>query len=145
MIGAPRAQRELDEAAAAEALQAIAVLPQLAHALLALGEHRDELVLLEQALGVRRVGAHAADAVHDRPEERQVEHGVLDERAHVAVSARSDSIARRTWPVAFILGARDQAGPAHAQVHQHRDVVEQDVLDPEPLELRLVRGAQLFL
>ncbi len=98
-----RAQRELDEAAAAEPLQAVAIFPQLAHPLFAFGEHGDQLAVLEQALGVRRIGAHAADAVHDRAEPRQVKHGVFDERADVA--------ARRMV--------------AANRVHHHRAVVRQ--------------------
>ena len=39
-------QGKADEASAPEALEAIAILPELAHPLLALGEHGDELVLL---------------------------------------------------------------------------------------------------
>src|SRR5512138_460419 len=78
------AQRELDEAAAPEPLQAVAILPQLAHAFFPLGEHGDELAFLQQALGVFGIGAHAADAVHERPEEGQVKDRVLDEWAHVA-------------------------------------------------------------
>jgi hypothetical protein len=58
----PRAHRGLDEAAAAEAAQPVAVLVQLLGGLAALGEYEHQLVLVvEQPVHVGRVGGHAAD------------------------------------------------------------------------------------
>ena len=52
-----RAHRRLDEAAAAEAAQPVAVLVELLGALAALGEHEHELLLVvQQAVHVGRVG-----------------------------------------------------------------------------------------
>src|SRR5690606_23021404 len=51
--GDARAQRRADETAAAEALQLVALAERLADALVALGEHADELALPQQP---RRVG-----------------------------------------------------------------------------------------
>ena len=54
---APRAHRGLDEAAAAEAAQPVAVLVELLGALAALGEDEHELLLVvQQAVDVGRVG-----------------------------------------------------------------------------------------
>ena len=47
--------------------------------------------------------------------------------------------------VALALRARGQAGAAHAEVDQRHHVLEQHVLDADPLDLRLVGGAQLLL
>ena len=56
------AHRGLDEAAAAEAAQPVAVLVELLGALAALGEDEHELLLVgEQAVDVGRVRGHAAD------------------------------------------------------------------------------------
>jgi hypothetical protein len=64
------AKRELDEAAAAEALQPVAIAPQLARALGALREDRHQLAASEQPLGVLGTGAHPAESVDQRPERR---------------------------------------------------------------------------
>ena len=63
-------QRHLDEAAAAEALQPVAVREVLARPLDALGEDGDELVLLEQADRVVGRGRHAADLADRWPTRR---------------------------------------------------------------------------
>ena len=56
------AHRRLDEPAAAEAAQLVAVLVELLGALAALGEDEHELLLVvEQAVHVGRVRGHAAD------------------------------------------------------------------------------------
>ena len=57
-----RPHRRLDEAAAAEAPQPVAVLVQLLGPLAALGEDEHELALVvEQPVHVRRMGGDAAD------------------------------------------------------------------------------------
>src|SRR5579875_462805 len=47
--------------------------------------------------------------------------------------------------VALGLGAGLQAGAAHPQIGQHHDVLQEHVLDSDPLELRFVGGPQLLL
>ncbi len=47
--------------------------------------------------------------------------------------------------IALVLGARRQPGAAHPEVDQRHDVLEQHVLDADPLDLRLVGGSQLLL
>ena len=62
----PRPQRDLDEAPAPEALQAIALGEVLAGALDPLGEDGDELILLEQPLGVVGRGHDAPELAEER-------------------------------------------------------------------------------
>ena len=60
--GTPGPHGDLDEAAAAEAAQLVALGVGLARPLRALGEHEHELLLLaQQAVGVVGVGGHAAE------------------------------------------------------------------------------------
>ena len=68
--------------------------------------------------------------------------GLLEHRQE-----RPDRLDRKTdlLGVLLLFRPRGQAGAAHAQIGQRRDVVEQHVLDPESLELGLVSGPQLFL
>src|SRR3954451_16564879 len=72
------AHRDLDETAAAEPLQAVALGEVLAGALGPFGEDRHELVLLEQARSVVGRRDDAADLAHgdryERQRERPVEH-----------------------------------------------------------------------
>ena len=86
-IGVPRAQAQLHEAAAPEALEPVALLEELADALHPLGEDGDERLVLEQALGVLLAGAHGAEAVREAAEEREVEDEVLGEPAHARGAA----------------------------------------------------------
>ena len=73
------AHRGLDEAAAAEAAQAVAVLVELLGALAALGEDQDELLLVvEEAMDVRGVRGDAADLRHQHREARIALEEVLD-------------------------------------------------------------------
>src|SRR3712207_833734 len=75
----PRLERRLDEAAAAEAAQAVAVLEELLGPLAALGEHEHELLLVgEQALHVGRVRGHAAELRDEHAEARIALEEVLD-------------------------------------------------------------------
>jgi hypothetical protein len=46
--------------------------------------------------------------------------------------------------IALVLGARRQAGAPHAEVDQRDDLVEQDLLDPDLLDLGLIGGPELF-
>src|SRR4051794_22084200 len=78
------AQRYLDEAAAAEALQSVTVPEVLAGSLHALGEDGDELVLLEQADRVVRRRGNRADLAQRNRHERQLERPVQDEEARIA-------------------------------------------------------------
>ena len=83
-----RAHRRLDEAAAAEAPQLVAVLVELLGALAALGEDEHELALVvEQALDVGRVGGDAADLRHQHREQRVALEEVLDGQVHRAAGA----------------------------------------------------------
>ncbi len=70
-------QGQLDEAAAPEPLQLVAVAIQLAHALLPFGEDGAELTLAQQALGVLLAGAHRAETVEEGAEVREVKDEVL--------------------------------------------------------------------
>ena len=73
------AHRRLDEAAAAEAAQAVAVLVELLGALAALGEDEHELALVvEQAVHVGRVRRHGADLGQQHAEARIALEEVLD-------------------------------------------------------------------
>ena len=77
------AHRGLDEAAAPEAPQPVAVRVELLRPLAALGEHEHELALVvEQALDVGRVGGHAADLRHEHREQRVALEEVLDGQVH---------------------------------------------------------------
>ena len=78
------AQRDLDEAAAAEALQPVALGERLAGALRSLREHHHEVALLEQAHRVVGRGDHAADAAHEGAHPRQAEGPVEHHEARVA-------------------------------------------------------------
>ena len=61
-------------------------------------------------------------------------------------SARTPSIASRTWPRSRSSSVPGrQAGAAHAEVDERDDLLEQDLLDADLLDLRLVGGAQLLL
>ncbi len=73
-----RAQRDLDEAAAAEALQPVALRERLAGPLHPLGEDHHQVVLLERAGGVVRARREPADAAHEGGEEGQDEGPVQD-------------------------------------------------------------------
>src|SRR6185369_8292724 len=73
-----------DEAAATEALQAIAIAKELADAFDAFGKHGDERLLPEQALRVLFASAGGAEAIGRRPEERKVVDDVFGEPPHVA-------------------------------------------------------------
>src|SRR5215211_3844102 len=78
-----RPHRGLYEAAAAEAAQAVAVLVELLGGLAALREDQHELLLVvEQAVHVRRVGRHAADLRQQRAEARIALEEVLDGDVH---------------------------------------------------------------
>ena len=77
---------ELDEPAAPEALELVAILEELPDTLHALGEDGDERSMTEQSLGVLLAGAHGADAVGEAAEEREVEDEVLGQPAHLATS-----------------------------------------------------------
>src|SRR6185436_17530911 len=79
-----RAEREADEPAAAEALQLVPIAIELADPLHALGENGDEALLAEEAFRVLLTRAHAADAAHERADERQVIDVVLREPAELA-------------------------------------------------------------
>ena len=83
--GRTRSKAELHEAAASESLQPVAIAKELPDALLALGEHRDERLALEEPLGVLLAGADGADAVGHVPEEREMKDPVFGEPAHAAV------------------------------------------------------------
>src|SRR5262249_15623888 len=72
-----RAQRELDVAAAAEALQLVPLAERLADALHALGKHREQLAPRQQAPGVLRARPHGAYAVQERPEEWRMEYEIV--------------------------------------------------------------------
>src|SRR5829696_549614 len=74
-----RVHGRLDEAAAPEATQPVAVLVELLGALAALGEDEHELALVvEQPLHVGRMGGHAADLRHQHREQRVALEEVLD-------------------------------------------------------------------
>src|SRR3954465_6243819 len=77
-----------------------------------------------------------ADRVGLRPEllldQRQERAGALDRHAHLL-------------EVALVLRAGDEPGAAAAQVHQRDDRLDDDVVDAQALDLRLVGGAHLLL
>ena len=124
------AQRDLDEPAAAEALQPVAIAEGLARALHALGEHRHQLVLLQQAHRVVRRCDHTAHLAHEERHVGQVERPVEHQEARVArkrVLAEDRDAHHRRVPGhdAGVVG-REQG----ATVRGH--VLEAAHLDPPP-------------
>jgi hypothetical protein len=128
----PRSHRGADEAAAAEAAQAVALPVELARRLLALGEHEHQPPLVaQQALRVRRVGGyqpHLADQhAHARvPLEPVLAEHVDRARARVLVPDR--------------LHDHRRVGRQGARVIRHEqgaviggDVLDALDLDPEPV------------
>ena len=119
-----RAHRRLDEAAAPEAPQPVAVLVELLGPLAALGEHEHELALVvEQALDVGRVGRDAADLRHQHREQRVALEEVLDGQVH-GPRARVLLLDR--------LEDHRRVGRERARVvgDEQRAAVGRDVLDP---------------
>ncbi len=78
-------QRGRDEAAAAEALQLVAILEVLAKALVALGEDGGELAGGQQPVRVGRAGHGVAGLARGLTDHRHVEHHVRGKQAQVAV------------------------------------------------------------
>ena len=87
-ICASRPHRRLDEAAAAEAPQPVAVLVELLGALAALREDEHELLLVvEQPVDVRRMGGDAADLRDQHREPGIALEEVLDREVQRAAGA----------------------------------------------------------
>ena len=120
----PGPHRRLDEAAAAEAAQAVAVLVELLGALAALGEDEHELFLVvEQPVDVRGVRGDAAELGHEHREPRIALEEVLDGQVQRA-RARVLGLDR--------LGDHRRVGRQRARVvgDQQRAAGGRDVLDP---------------
>ena len=81
------AQRELDEAAVPEALEAIAPRVARPGPAPALGEAQHQVPLGEQALGVAGRRGHAAEPAQRRRGQRQLERAAVDEEARRVVGA----------------------------------------------------------
>ena len=91
--GHARAHGDLDEAAAAEPPQLVAVLVELAGGLGALRENEGELLLLtEQPVGVLGVGGHAAVAGPCRPHDRHRLEQVLGQAVHGPAELGLDAV-----------------------------------------------------
>src|SRR5688572_11711577 len=115
--GALCAQGQAHEAAAAEALQLVALLVELLDAFRALWEHGDDVVLGEQALAVLRAGAYGADSIHGHADERQIEAEVLCEPASIATRRMGESEGLANHQAVERQGARmvgDDHGPTLA-------------------------------
>ena len=128
----PRAHRRLDEAAAAEAAQLVAVLVELLGALAALGEDEHELLLVvQQAVHVGRVGGHAADLGHEHAEAGIALEEVLDgqvqrPRAGVLLLDRLEDHRRVGRERAGVVGDQQRAAGG-------RDVLDPLDLAAEPV------------
>ena len=123
----PRAHRGLDEAAAPEAAQPVAVLVELLGALAPLGKDEDELALVvEQAVHVGRVRGDAADLGQQHREARIALEEVLDgqverPRARVLLLDRLGDHRRVRRQRAGVVG--DEQGAALYAPHLGREDV----------------------
>ena len=139
MIGHAGAQRGRHEAAAAEALQLVAVGVRLADALEALGPHAHQLTAAEHPLGVLVAGQRRAALAGHRADQRHPEDQVRAERAQEAAGVVVDRDHRHQAVQGDRAGVvRDDQGAALG-----RDVVGAADLDAEPLlRDRAQRGHQ---
>ena len=134
------AQRGRHEAATAEALQLVPLREGLADALEALGEHPDDLVIVEQPLGVRVAGEGVAALARQRRHDREGEDQVGTEQAQrplggVVVVQRQDGHEGVDGDGAGVVGDDQRA----ARV---RDVVQPAGLDAEPLVVERAQRRQ---
>ena len=126
MIGTPAAHRDLDEAAAAEAAQLVAVAVVLAGALRAFGEHEHELLfVVQQPVRVVGVRGDAAAARPQRADDGQRAEQVLGEAVDRAAELCLDAVHDRRRV------GRDRAGVVR---DEQRAALVGEVLEALPLD-----------